>query len=97
MRVPPAPPPLADVAPAPRRANASRFEPRNPHVMRLIDDSGDVRKIEDIEAEAIRFAFAHYRGQMSQMARKLGIGRSTLYRKMKELGVEADVLGEAAA
>jgi transcriptional regulator of acetoin/glycerol metabolism len=34
---------------------------------------------------------------MSQMARKLGIGRSTLYRKMKELGVETDVLGEAAA
>jgi DNA-binding NtrC family response regulator len=66
-------------------------------MMRLIDDSGDVRKIEDIEAEAIRFAFAHYRGQMSQMARKLGIGRSTLYRKMKELGVEADVLGEVAA
>ena len=72
-------------------------EPRNPNVMRLIDDSGDVRKIDDIEAEAIRFAFAHYRGQMSQMARKLGIGRSTLYRKMKELGVDTDVLGEAAA
>ena len=31
------------------------------------------------------------------MALKLGIGRSTLYRKMKELGVETDVLGEAAA
>jgi DNA-binding NtrC family response regulator len=98
VRVPPAPPPppLADAAPAPVGA-ASRFEPRNPHLMRLIDDNGDVRKIDDIEAEAIRFAFAHYRGQMSQMARKLGIGRSTLYRKMKELGVEADVLGEAAA
>ncbi len=96
VRVPPAPPPLADVAPAPM-GEASRFEPRNPHMMRLIDDNGDVRKIEDIEAEAIRFAFAHYRGQMSQMARKLGIGRSTLYRKMKELGVETDVLGEAAA
>jgi transcriptional regulator of acetoin/glycerol metabolism len=27
----------------------------------------------------------------------LGIGRSTLYRKMKELGVETEVLGEAAA
>ncbi len=65
--------------------------------MRLIDESGDVRKIEDIEAEAIRFAFAHYRGQMSQMARKLGIGRSTLYRKMKEIGIDAEVLGEAAA
>jgi DNA-binding NtrC family response regulator len=96
VRVPPAPPPLADAALAPV-GEASRFEPRNPHLMRLIDDNGDVRKIDDIEAEAIRFAFAHYRGQMSQMARKLGIGRSTLYRKMKELGVEADVLGEAAA
>jgi DNA-binding NtrC family response regulator len=66
-------------------------------MMRLIDDNGDVRRIEDIEAEAIRFALSHYRGQMSQMARKLGIGRSTLYRKMKELGVETEVLGEAAA
>ena len=31
---------------------------------------------------------------MSQMARKLGIGRSTLYRKMKDIGVASDVLGE---
>ena len=65
--------------------------------MRLIDESGDVRKIDDIEAEAIRFALAHYRGQMSQMARKLGIGRSTLYRKMKEIGIDAEGVGEAAA
>ena len=65
--------------------------------MRLIDDSGDVRKLEDIEAEAIRFALAHYRGQMSQMARKLGIGRSTLYRKMKEIGIDGELVGEAAA
>ena len=36
---------------------------------------------------SIRFALAHYRGQMSQMARKLGIGRSTLYRKMKDFGL----------
>jgi DNA-binding NtrC family response regulator len=72
----------------------AHFEPRDPNLMRLIDDTGDVRKLWDIEAEAIRFALAHYRGQMSQMARKLGIGRSTLYRKMKEIGVDADVLGE---
>lgn len=63
---------------------------RDPNVMRLLDDKGDVRKIDDMEAESIRFAIAHYRGQMSEVARKLGIGRSTLYRKMKELG-----LGEA--
>ena len=55
--------------------------------LRLINDRGDVRTLEDIEAESIRFALAHYRGQMSQVARKLGIGRSTLYRKMKDLGL----------
>jgi DNA-binding NtrC family response regulator len=96
--IPAAPPPVAEApAPAPVGADASQFEPRDPHVLRLLDESGDVRKIEDIEAEAIRFALSHYRGQMSQMARKLGIGRSTLYRKMKEIGIDADVLGEAAA
>ena len=47
-----------------------------------------------IETEVIRFALAHYRGQMSQMARKLGIGRSTLYRKMKDIGVDGEVMGE---
>ena len=57
------------------------------HSLRLINDSGDVRMLEEIETEAIRFALAHYRGQMSQMARKLGIGRSTLYRKIKDIGI----------
>ncbi len=66
-------------------------------MLSLINDSGDVRKLEDIEADAIRFALQYYHGQMSQMARKLGIGRSTLYRKMKEIGVETDGFGDAAA
>ncbi len=96
VRIPPVPQRIAET-PAPSGADEPRFEPRDPHVMRLIDDSGDVRKIDDIEAEAIRFAFAHYRGQMSQMARKLGIGRSTLYRKMKEIGIDAEGFGDAAA
>ena len=73
------------------------FSPRDQNAMRMIDDSGDVRKLDEVEAEMIRFAYSHYRGQMSQMARKLGIGRSTLYRKMKDIGIEADMLGEAAA
>ena len=60
--------------------------------------SGDVRMLEEIETEVIRFALSHYRGQMSQMARKLGIGRSTLYRKMKDIGIaDDDMLGDAAA
>ena len=96
VRIPAAPPPLAEPVPIAAPEEPS-FVSRDPHVMRLIDDGGDVRKIEDIEAEAIRFAFTHYRGQMSHMARKLGIGRSTLYRKMKELGIDGEDLGEAAA
>ena len=48
----------------------------------LVDAAGEVRPLEEIETEAIRFAIAHYRGQMSEVARRLGIGRSTLYRKL---------------
>jgi DNA-binding NtrC family response regulator len=54
----------------------------------LVDEAGHVRPMEQIETDALRFAIDHYRGQMSQVARRLGIGRSTLYRKLKDLGLE---------
>src|SRR5262249_31143440 len=53
----------------------------------LLDGLGEVRTLEEIESEAIRFAITHYRGQMSQVARRLQIGRSTLYRKLDSLGL----------
>jgi DNA-binding NtrC family response regulator len=57
-----------------------------PHAsLRLIDSHGDVRPLEDIEREVIRFAILHYRNQMSEVARRLKIGRSTLYRKLEGL------------
>jgi DNA-binding NtrC family response regulator len=56
----------------------------------LLDDHGEVRPLEDIEADTIRFAINHYRGQMSEVARRLRIGRSTLYRKLDSLGVASD-------
>ena len=37
----------------------------------------------------IRLAFGRYRGRMTEIAKRLGIGRSTLYRKMREIGLEA--------
>jgi len=52
------------------------------------DTAGHMRKLEDIEAEIIRMAIARYDGRMSEIARRLGIGRSTLYRKLKELGLD---------
>ena len=58
------------------------------HWVPLTDPRGDVRPLEDIERDAIRFAIAHYRGQMSEVARKLKIGRSTLYRQLEGLGLE---------
>jgi len=55
------------------------------HYLSLVDANGDVRPLEKIETEIIRFAIAHYRGQMSEVARRLKIGRSTLYRKLESL------------
>lgn len=95
VRVPPAPPPAAAERENPWAAESARIEPRDPYALRLLDDCGDIRKLEELEAESIRFALVHYRGQMSQVARKLGIGRSTLYRKMRESGIE-DIAAEAA-
>jgi DNA-binding NtrC family response regulator len=54
----------------------------------LLDGQGEVRALEEIETEVIRFAISHYRGQMSEVARRLQIGRSTLYRKLESLGLE---------
>jgi DNA-binding NtrC family response regulator len=60
----------------------------------LLDGKGHVRPLEEIENEAIRFAITHCRGQMSDVARRLRIGRSTLYRKLKELGFDEDAASE---
>jgi DNA-binding NtrC family response regulator len=54
----------------------------------MIDGQGEVRPLEELEAEVIRFAISHYRGQMSEVARRLQIGRSTLYRKLDALGLQ---------
>ena len=97
VRIPPAPPPVASDPGQLPPLRTSTIETRDPHSLRLINENGDVRTLADIETESIRFALAHYRWQMSQVARKLGIGRSTLYRKMKDGGLADEMVGEAAA
>jgi DNA-binding NtrC family response regulator len=54
----------------------------------LYTDDGNLRPLEDIEADVIRLAIGHYRGRMTEVARRLGIGRSTLYRKLSDLGID---------
>jgi DNA-binding NtrC family response regulator len=63
----------------------------------LTDGNGDVRPLDEIEAEVIRFAITHYRGQMSEVARRLRIGRSTLYRKLDSLGLDEESRDDAAS
>ena len=53
----------------------------------LYQADGNMRSLEDIEADVIRLAIGHYRGRMTEVARRLNIGRSTLYRKLAELGI----------
>ena len=64
-----------------------RVEMRDPNVIRVLDEHGEVRAVEAVEKDLIGFARTHYRGHMTEMARRLGIGRSTLYRKMREYGL----------
>lgn len=54
----------------------------------LFAPDGNLRPLEEIEADVIRLAIGHYRGRMTEVARRLGIGRSTLYRKLSELGID---------
>ena len=53
----------------------------------ILDDEGHLRTLEAIEADLIRLAIERYQGHMSEVARRLGIGRSTLYRKVRENGL----------
>ncbi len=70
------------------RSNGSQVSDGMALGIPAVTDGGHIRKLEEVEADMIRLALNRYRGQMSEVARKLGIGRSTLYRKMRDLGLE---------
>jgi DNA-binding NtrC family response regulator len=61
----------------------------------MLTSTGEVRPLEEMETEIIRFAISHYRGQMSEVARRLKIGRSTLYRKLDEASAGDPTGGDA--
>lgn len=54
----------------------------------LTDGVGGPRPLADLEERAIRFAIGHLGGHMSEVARALGIGRSTLYRKLSDYQID---------
>ena len=56
--------------------------------VRVLDVDGHMRRLEEIERDIIAYAIEVYGGQMSEVSRRLGIGRSTLYRKVREHGFD---------
>jgi len=99
VRIPAAPtqPQMPAYAPEPVR-EIVRVEVRDPHAMSLVtEETGEMKTMEVLETEIIRFALQFYRQRMSEVSSRLGIGRSTLYRKLKDLGLEGDDKAEDAA
>jgi DNA-binding NtrC family response regulator len=62
-------------------------------MLTMLTSAGEMRPLEEMETEIIRFAISHYRGQMSEVARRLKIGRSTLYRKLDEAAASDSATG----
>ncbi len=50
--------------------------------------SGQVATINDLEAQAIEKAIHSFRGNLTEAAKALGIGRATLYRKVKLYNID---------
>ena len=55
--------------------------------MPVLTADGEIRTLEAMEADMIRTAIQKYQGRMTEVARRLGIGRSTLYRKVSKFGL----------
>jgi DNA-binding NtrC family response regulator len=62
----------------------------------IFDPAGHLRTLEQIERDLIEYAIDLYAGHMTEVARRLGIGRSTLYRKLKEYDLEEHVARAAS-
>jgi DNA-binding NtrC family response regulator len=80
--------PLEASAPSAAVMNYADLPPLPEQPIRILDERGHLRTLEDIERDLIQHAIEVYAGHMSEIARRLGIGRSTLYRKVREQGLE---------
>ncbi len=86
--------PAGEAAATPPPCAETAAEPSGDGPVRILDDKGHLRTLEEIERDLIQLAIEIYAGHMTEVARRLGIGRSTLYRKVREQGLEG-ALNEA--
>ena len=47
-----------------------------------------IQKMDELEAHAIENAIVQYKGNLTEAAKALGIGRATLYRKVKQYHID---------
>lgn len=64
-----------------------------PEAITIFDREGHLRSLQEIEKDLIELAIDTYQGKMSEIARRLGMGRSTLYRKLREHDLEVKRAG----
>lgn len=74
---------------APQPAAARGWTPRT-------DAEGEVMRYDDYEAEIFRFALDKAGGCVSRAAELLGVGRATMYRKMRSYEIDAPPVSERA-
>ncbi|MBB4076470.1 DNA-binding NtrC family response regulator [Bartonella fuyuanensis] len=70
---------------APNIIEGDMQEDNEQESIQFLNTDGHVRTFAEMEHDIIEKAVKHYKGHMSEIARRLHIGRSTLYRKMEEL------------
>ena len=86
------PPPVSDGLPAaepmPQLGQEKSASSNHDDAVAVFDREGHLRSLQEIEKDLIALAIDTYQGKMSEVARRLGMGRSTLYRKLREHDLE---------
>jgi len=80
----------ADAAPLAVPGAGSKTGTAEDAPVAIFDGDGELRTLDEIERDLIQFAIEVYSGHMSEVARRLGIGRSTLYRKVREHDLDVE-------
>lgn len=62
---------------------------RFPHPVETVETK--VKSIADLEADAITEAIHEFNGNLTEAAKALGIGRATLYRKVKQYEIDTSL------
>ncbi|VAW18323.1 hypothetical protein MNBD_ALPHA12-544, partial [hydrothermal vent metagenome] len=89
------PPIHIDQQPPPLQNHAGADD-NEPGTDRFISQNGKILSLAQMEKKLIAFALEYHQGRMSRVARDLGIGRSTLYRKLKQYELDLSKQNNAA-